>query len=183
MVFAQQFGPPGGRANDDEFFVMFIVILLGAMCIGLIIGLIIQYFFCLSLSNLLKQIHPRNRHVEPLQAYRLFIPFYSLYWIFALTGRIADSLEDEYRERRWRRDGDFGRTIGMWYGITSIGSIIPYLGSLIAIGAIVLWILYWVKAVAWRRELEKNYDPRRDDYDDDDEHDDRSRRDDDDYDR
>lgn len=183
VLFAQRAFQPAGGAGTPPAAAQagvwaFLVVLLICVLVAVAIGIVVQVFFCLNLSRLLRRIHPDNREIQPGEVWLLFIPLFSLYWIFAMTGRIATSLDNEYYERRWRPDGDFCRQIGMWWGICSIASVVPYIGVIPGIGSLVLYIIYWVKTYGYRMRLEKRQyrdedqddgyvehdDPRRDEY-------------------
>src|SRR5688500_8232063 len=63
-----------------------------------------------------------------------------------LVLRIAASLRDEYEVRGLRGDGDYGKTMWLVY---IIGSIVCFPVGLVG------WILYWLKLVNYRKELER----------------------------
>jgi ABC-type antimicrobial peptide transport system permease subunit len=151
-------GPP------PEFFVVLFVIL----GIALLVGLIINIFFLLTLSKALSRCSPRNRIMEPGQVWLNLIPFFSLVWIFITVNRISESLSNEYYDRGWDRGGeDYGKNVGLTYCIMILLSIIPYCGSIFGLVGLVCFILYWVKIAGFSARLASraDYD---DDYDDDD---------------
>ena len=81
--------------------------------------------------------------------------------------QLADGLDREYRSRRMRGDGDFGKMSAILY---LIGIVVPFL-------SLVGWIMHWVKVVGYTEELKRSRSYGDDDYYDDDDDDD------DDYDR
>lgn len=161
-------GPP-----DEMFFIIFAVV----MVVSLVIGLAVHILFLMTLSRALKECASRNRSMEPGQVYLNLIPCFSLVWIFITVNRIAESLRQEFRDRGMRSQEDYGQGIGTTYAVLVVCSMIPYLGSLIAMGALVCWIIYWVKIAGLGRELreapsyrdedDRDYRRRYDDEDDD----------------
>lgn len=167
FLFAQQFGQPrGAMANTPPDWGPFLMIMGFVICISLVIGLIIYYFFAKNLSDLMKQVRPRNRKAEPGQAYYFMIPLFNIIWIFLYTPKVAQSLDREFEDRGKRQDGDFGKTIGMWWGICTALGLVPFVNYIAGIPALVFFVLYWVKTYGWRKELERGGRSRDEDDDD-----------------
>lgn len=133
----------------------------------LVVVLVIQVLFLLSLSKCFQQISPRNRQMEPGLVWLNLIPVFQLVWLIITIIRLSDSLRDEYYDRRLRGDGDFGKTMGIIFFVTWL-----LCGPL----ALIFLIIYWVKVAGYTRQLATS-DRGGDygDYDEDDE-DDRPRR-------
>jgi hypothetical protein len=119
--------------------------------------------------------------MEPGLVWLNLIPCFQLIWIFFTTTRLADSLRDEFDDRRLRGDRDFGRTLGITYPILMLVGFVPYLGAIFSLASLICWILYWVKIAGYSRTLLEDNRDRSDDrdWDDDDRY--RERRDDDRY--
>ena len=177
----------GGRPNQmfpPEFFALFVIILVSAIAIGLTI----QILYLLTLSRCFSRIAPRNRRMEPGLVWLNLIPCFQLIWIFFTTTRLADSLRDEFDDRRLRGDRDFGRTLGITYPILMLVGFVPYLGAIFSLASLICWILYWVKIAGYKNQLisagigtgrhddEDDDRPRRRRDEDDDDGDDRPRR-------
>ena len=153
MLFAQMRGPVGGESfnqGPDETFFAFLIIFI---VIAFAIGLTVQIFYLLTLSRCYSRISPRHRRMEPGQVWLNLIPIFGVIWIFFTTIRLADSLSNEYRERRLRGDGDFGRSLGITYPILFLASALPCIGGFVALGGMVCWIMYWVKIAGYSRQL------------------------------
>jgi hypothetical protein len=153
MVFAQAGGGfGGGRANQDvppemvAFILVFVLIVLA-------ISLTIQIFFLLTLFRCYSRIAPANRRMEPGMVWLNLIPCFGTIWIFFTNIRLADSLRDEFDQRRLHGDGDFGRTLGITYPILALLGAIPYIGVLFGIPSLICFILYWVKIAGYSRQL------------------------------
>ncbi|HET6576256.1 MAG TPA: hypothetical protein VFG68_21825 [Fimbriiglobus sp.] len=187
MFFAQQkgFGGPGGAGAGPppEFWIILAVV----VAVVVAIGLVIQIFYLLTLSRALRRCRPRNRQMEPGQVWLNLIPCFNIVWIFITVTRLADSLRDEFDDRRLRGDGDFGRSLGITYNVLNLLGAIPYLGAIFSIAGLVCFIIYWVKIAGYSRQLFEDSEDRYNSYDDRDDDDDRDRdrryRDDDDDDR
>lgn len=178
MLFAQAGGRAGQPPVDDTT----ILLIMGVVLfISIAIGLGIQILFLMTLQRALKQCAPRNRTMEPGQVFLNLIPCFGLVWLFITVNRMSESLRNEFRDRGMRSQEDYGQGVGTTYAVLTVCTLIPYLGSLIAIGALVCWIIYWVKIAGLGRELREAPSYRDDDDRDyrrryDDEDDDRPRR-------
>jgi hypothetical protein len=150
MLFAQAGGRAGQQPVDDTT----ILLVLGVVFfISLAIGLGIQILFLMTLQKALRECSPRNRTMEPGQVFLNLIPCFSLVWTFITVNRMTESLRHEFRDRGMRSQEDYGQGVGTTYAVLMVCSLIPYLGSLVAIGALVCWIIYWVKIAGLGREL------------------------------
>ena len=129
--------------------IIFIVIIVIAIC------LIPMVFFLIHLQKLLNKCSVNNRAMEPGMVWLNLIPLFSLGWVFYTIFKITDSLKAEFKERNIEPgDPEFSHPIGLAYCITSACSIIPFLGYLSAIAALVLFILYWVKTHGYSKQLD-----------------------------
>ena len=182
MLFAQAGGGPDFDSED--------IALIAVIIVFLVVYLTVMIFFLLTLHRTLGRIHPNNRTMEPWQVWLNLIPCFVLIWAFITVNRIAESLDNEFYDRRIRSEEDFGRGLGMTAAVLEVLAKIPYIGLLFSIAAMICWIIYWVKIAGYSRQLrmddEDDYGRERDEGDDDD-YDRRDRRDrrdrDDDYDR
>ena len=181
VLLAQAGRGGGGGGPDAAIGGVFVCLYFGLILVGLVIYILVL----VAMSKCLGAVSPRNRRMEPGQAWLNLIPFFNLVWLILSVLRIAESLEDEFEDRRLRGDGDYGKTIG----------IVFYVGQLVCFPVgLVCGIMYMMKLNGYSRELlEGGYDDedddrprrksRRDDDDDDDDDDrPRRRRRDDDYD-
>lgn len=168
-----QFQPKGGAGQADPFKnETFLIIFIGAVLVGLTIGLAIQVFFLLTLSKALKRCSAENRTMEPGMVWLNLVPVFSMFWFFVTVSRIADSLRNEFVARRMDEPGEsYGRTVGMTYAICQLinvpisglstylsltGNPQPLLGCIttpIGLTILICWIMYWVKIAGYSREL------------------------------
>jgi hypothetical protein len=138
------------------------------LCYGVVIvvAIIINIFFLLTLSRCLGQCKPRNRTMEPGAVWLNLIPLFGLVWMFITIIRISESLQNEYRYRGMRADDpEFAKMTGILYMVFSF-----FCGPV----ALVFFIMYWAKIAGFKNALMSSRGRRRDDIDDD--YDDRPRR-------
>jgi len=112
-------------------------------------------FFLIHLQKLLNKCSLNNREMEPGMVWLNLIPLFNLGWIFYTIFKVTDSLKAEFKERNIEpEDPEFSHPIGLAYCITAACSVIPFLGYLSAIAALVLFILYWVKTHGYSKQLD-----------------------------
>jgi hypothetical protein len=102
--------------------------------------------FLLSLSKCFSEISSRNRQMEPGQVWLNLIPLFNLVWIIITIIRLADSLRDEFDDRRLDGDGDYGKTLGILYFVFSLTIVCGPVG-------LVCFIMYWVKVSGYTSTL------------------------------
>jgi hypothetical protein len=175
----------------EEFLMPF----LGLFCTLLVVWLVVDIFYLLTLQKALNRVSPRNRLMEPGQVWLMFVPCLNIVWGFLIAIRIPDSLKNEF-QARGRDDGsDYGKTIGLTYCILSLvggflGNGVSKIPDMEAVGSIIsvivlvinfaLLIVFWVKISNYSKMLEadddgryRKFDRRFGDDDDDDRDDDR----------
>jgi hypothetical protein len=177
-LFAQMnrnFGPgpgpgvgPGGPGNQppDPALVGGILTMY-FLCIGfiIIVGYTIRLLHARSMANCLHQIAPRNRTTEPGTVWLSAIPIIGGIFHIISMFKVPDSVKNEYEDRGWREDGDFGK---QWAIIYLVGAFVA--GPL----AIIALIIFWNKISGYTKEMMSRGPGRYDDYGDDE--DDRPRR-------
>jgi hypothetical protein len=110
-------------------------------------------FFLLTLQKALQRCSLRSRVMEPGQVWLLLIPVFNLVWQFILVSNVATSLGNEFRARNMVREAEPGKALGHAYCILGLCSVIPFVGILTSIAALICWILYWVKIAGYSSEL------------------------------
>lgn len=133
-------------AGIDEELVVILAVVGGIFAVFLAV----QIFFLMTLAKCLRRIHPDNRRMEPWQVWLNLIPIFNWGWKFVTIMRIADSLDNEYYERGYRADGDFGKTVGTVYQILWLLSLIF---SFFAVGSLIPYVLYWIKISGYGNAL------------------------------
>ena len=137
----------------------------GAMAAGVgmiegLVGLIIlavllavMVFYLLTLQKALSRCSPENRAMAPGMVWLQLIPLFNLVWQFFNVINVAKSLGAEFKKRGMAEEPEPGKTIGLVMCILGCCSIIPLLGFVCAIGALICWIIYWVKIAGYSAKL------------------------------
>jgi hypothetical protein len=128
------------------------VIVLMGLC------LLPAIFFLLNLQNLLNRVSPANQGMSPGLVWLNFIPIFNLGWFVYTVIKVRDSVSAEFRSRGWSIDGDLGYNVGLAAAILWIASVfvgwIPFIGWVLPLGALICWIVYWLKTSDLRERLE-----------------------------
>lgn len=119
----------------------------------LVISLIIGVLFLLNLHRLLDAIKPENRAMEPGLVWLNFIPIFNLGWLFYTVIKISESLGAELAERGLDNPDEGGKVLGLVLAGTVVGGLIPLLGGISSLAALVVGIIYWIKMVEYRKKL------------------------------
>jgi len=137
-LFAQQQkGDPAAAAGLAVGILIFYAVII-------LIAIGIQVMFLLSMSKCFKAISPRNRQMQPGQVWLALIPLFGFVWTIIMILKLSDSLRDEYDDRGIRGDGDFGKTLGIVYIVSSFicGPV-----------ALITFIMYWIKVAGYSKQL------------------------------
>jgi hypothetical protein len=111
-------------------------------------------FYLLTLQRAIERCAVESRTMSPETVWLLLIPFFNLVWQFIVVNNISKSLRNEFAKRNLvAAGGDFDRALGLAMCLLTIVSMIPIVGFATGIGALVCWIVYWVKIEAYARML------------------------------
>jgi hypothetical protein len=135
----------GGIAIAGIF--MFIMVFLLIMLVPMI-------FYVLTLQKAFKKCSAENQAMSPGLAWLLLVPFVGIIWHFFVVLNMTKSLEAEFGSRGIDVDQDPGKKLGLAMCILACCSGIPFIGTIIAIGGLVCWIMYWVKIAGYSKELD-----------------------------
>lgn len=133
----------------------------GAKIAGVMVGMLIAFalflvpaiFYLLTLQKALNRCSPESRAMQPGMVWLMFIPLFNLVWHFFVVINTAKSLGAEFQKRGMAEEPAPGKTIGMVMCILACCGIIPLLGILCSVGALVCWIMYWVKIAGYSAKL------------------------------
>lgn len=139
---------------SDDAGIAALAALGGLLFVFAAIGIAIAVFFLLNLSGALSAVKPENRQMQPGLVWLNLIPLFNIVWIFITVIKLCDSLVAEARDQSLDF-GDGGKTLGITLAALNIASIIPVIGILAAIAALVLFILYWVKIAGYKNTLRR----------------------------
>jgi hypothetical protein len=133
------------------------------LLVGLVflaIGVVVGVFYCLTLQKALTRCSPENRAMAPGMVWLLFIPLFNLVWQFIVVINVAKSLGAEFKKRNIAVEADPGKMLGIIAGvlgiIPSVGGLFglnPQIGGLFGLGALVCFIIYWVKIAGFSNKL------------------------------
>jgi len=94
----------------------------------------------------LSRVPPLHRKQKPGLAFLLLIPFFSLVWAFFVHPKVAESIKGYYLAQGDSTVGDCGASLALWFCICSACAFIPFLGKIAGVAALVLMIIFYVKA-------------------------------------
>lgn len=124
------------------------------LCCGVVVvSLAIHAFVCYLLYNCFNAIPQEYRKQEPGMVWLLLIPVFSLVWNFFVYPKLAESYQAYFAAQGRADVGDCGRQIGLIYCILAACCIIPYVNALAGPAALVLLILFLVKAYELKKQI------------------------------
>src|SRR5476651_603853 len=123
------------------------------MLIGFAILLIPAIFYILTVQKALNRCAPENRAMSPGMVWLLLVPLLNIVWSFFVVINVAKSLGAEFQKRGIAEEPEPGKKLGLIMCILACCGIIPLLGILCSLGALVCWILYWVKIAGFSNKL------------------------------
>lgn len=111
-------------------------------------------FYLITMHKALNRVAPERRKTTPLIIWLNMIPLVSFVTHFFMVSGIADSIADEYYARNLPlTDQRPGYSMGLTTSILLVLSIIPWLGMLFSMAALVTWIIYWVQIAEFSRAI------------------------------
>jgi hypothetical protein len=132
------------------------VVMVIATC--LFVAFLIPYvFYLLTLQRALSRCAPSARTMSPAQVWLALVPVVNVIWPFFYVPAIAKSLRNEFARRGMRTESDAGRTLGFAMAILQVLSIVPFIGFITSLPALVVWILYWVKVAGLSKLISQPY--------------------------
>jgi hypothetical protein len=130
-----------------------LVFMLFVALVGIAIWILVLYL----VFSCFQRIPARHRQMEPWQVWLLLIPLFNLVWIFFVFPKLAKSYQSYFAEQGRTDVGDCGEKIGLWYAICAVASVptscIPVLNFLVSIAALVLLIMFLVKALTLKGQI------------------------------
>jgi hypothetical protein len=115
--------------------------------------------FCLyfrTLSRALRKCSPESRTMQPGMVWLVLIPLFGFIWNFIVVLALAKSLDNEFRARGITdAEPEPGKTIGLAMSVCMACGMIPILGGIASIVALVLWVMYWIKIADFSKRLDE----------------------------
>ena len=127
--------------------------LLFGVMIGFAIVLVPLIFFLLTLQKALNRCSPENRAMAPAMVWLMLIPLFNLVWQFFVVLNVAKSLGAEFQKRGIVDEPEPGKKLGLIACILGCCGIIPLLGVLCSLAALVCYIIYWVKIAGFSAKI------------------------------
>jgi hypothetical protein len=125
----------------------------GVMAFFLLFWLVVTIFFLLTLQKALSRVAPERRAMNPPMVWLSLIPLFSAIWNFFVVNAVAKSLDAELTARNIPHEAEPGKMFGLiWAGLTA-ACLIPGMGFLLGIPALVMWIIYWVKIAGFSAKI------------------------------
>jgi hypothetical protein len=165
--------PLFAQRNPDEAILLAALALYGAV---ILVAIVVQIFYTLSVYRVLNRCHPRNRTLEPGMVWLNLIPCVNLVIMFMIGNSVPQSIRYEFQARGLRGDNDFAKGVGQAYPILFLCGIIPLVGPVFSLAGLVCWIISWVRIAGYSSQLQRDGSPVEFGYDDDYEIDDTPRR-------
>ena len=136
-----------GNFSVWHWLIVFILLLL----------LIPQIFYILSLQKTLSSVDMSLRETSPNLVWLMLIPLFNIIWIFFLVVWINKGFEKMWDAGRLSQKTSAGFGVGLGFGISWIFCLIPGVNFIAWIPALVFWILHWIQiSQANKLILEKN---------------------------
>lgn len=124
-----------------------------AAIIGLLVGIALAIVLIYLVYNVFRQIPEEHRQMQPGLVWLLLIPCFGVVWNFFVYPKLADSLKNYFNSVGDESVGDCGKTLAWLYAGFAAGSVIPYLGMLLGLASLVIWIIFIVKAYGYKNMI------------------------------
>ncbi|SEN23720.1 hypothetical protein SAMN05216436_11386 [bacterium A37T11] len=124
-----------------------------------IITVLIWVFYANTVRKVIRLIAPENRFLKPDQVWLLVIPLFNIYWNFVVARRLADSLTNEFFDRKIAEEESPGKIAGIRYAIFFLLCNIPLPGIIsltFFLLAVIYFVAYWVKVYNFKLLLEEH---------------------------
>lgn len=131
----------------------------GLLVVMVLLSLLIRYFYCNTIRKTLSLIKEENRHMQPREAWLAMIPFFAIYWNFKISEAMANSLTNEFFDRKIAEEENPGKALGYSFSILFALSYIPLTPGFIlfmGIFSFVFFIRYWLKVSTFKTILEEH---------------------------
>ncbi len=119
----------------------------------LLVAVAVPILVCAILYGAFRRVPPQQRLLDPGLVWLLVIPCVPIVWNFFVYPRLSRSLKAAYDAAGRKDVGDCGEAIGIAYSVCAAMSAVPYLGCLTGIPALVLVVVYLVRAHRLAREI------------------------------
>ena len=130
-----------------------VALLLAIVAVAVLVALAILAVICYIIGEHYKIIPTGLRKMEPGQVWLMMIPLFNLYWVFPVFLGLSESYQAAFAARGRTDLGDCSRQVALWYCISVACSIVPCLNYVAGPAALVLLIIYLIKASEYKTQL------------------------------
>jgi hypothetical protein len=85
-------------------------------------------WFVLTLYQMVALCAGRNRTIEPIAVWLVFVPFFNFFWWFYLIVHLRRTLKNEFTDRGTDDGSDYGRKLGIWCGVVAVIGYVAAVG-------------------------------------------------------
>ena len=126
------------------------------MIIGILgVYLFINILYILTLRNTFKAISVPNRTMSPNNTWLLLIPVFNLVWSFIVVNNLSESIRKESTVKSFPlAEANPANGTGIAMSVLRCTTVIPVLGFLSGIAAVVCWIIYWVQISNYKKAIQ-----------------------------
>jgi hypothetical protein len=163
---AQKFDANRPPANLDEAFALlaaYIGVVIGVSVCSLVIWLVVNGLFCMSMAKALNACSESNRQMSPGLVWLVLIPCFHVVWYFFIVLWIPDTLKKEFESRDEDDGSNYGKTMGLTSAILLAVNwglcAVPYVqccGWIVGLVGFVMWIVFWVQVIGYSGKLTNN---------------------------
>ncbi|MEL0083780.1 MAG: hypothetical protein VW985_12185 [Gammaproteobacteria bacterium] len=108
-------------------------------------------FYLLTLQKILRLAGPNNRRMRPALVWLNLVPVFNLGWHLYTVIRISDTLQATLGIPV----GKSGRWLGITAQLLLSGCLIPEYRGGFALGALILWVAYWIKLSGYSAYMQR----------------------------
>ena len=157
-VFAQEHHDATDSSNSDsQPLPQNVATAMGLVFFVFCTTFVISYMFLcvivIMISVALKAVPSEYRVIEPGQIWLLLIPCFSMIWNFWVFQRVPQSFQNYFASRGRTDFGDCGGQIGIWYAITVVVGVIPFVACIAGPASFVLLIVFLVKIMSLKQQI------------------------------
>jgi hypothetical protein len=116
------------------------------IAVACLVGLAIAIYICWLMVKNYERVPAKYRTMEPGHVWFNLIPCVSLVFNFWVFPGLSKSYKAYFDSKGDTSVWDCGEKLALWYSISCVCCLIPYLGGLIGIAGLVLLIMYLIKA-------------------------------------
>ncbi len=127
--------------------------LISILLITVVVMIAISVLICLLIYLPYKEVPVEHQRMTPGMVFLLLIPLFNIIWNFIVFQRIPESFQSYFNAQGRSDMGDCGRSVGMWYAICGVASLIPCVQYIAAPAALVLFIIFLVKIWGYKGQL------------------------------